>query len=131
MTGLTEKQRRFVEAYAGPAKGNATEAARLAGYRGNDVTLAAVGSENLRKPPIAAALAELAARTRKSAIADVEECKSILSTIARNDLAEDKDRVAAIDKLLKSHGAYLEKRVVENVGATVTLYVPDNGRARA
>lgn len=29
---MTEKQRRFVEAYMGDAAGNATEAARLAGY---------------------------------------------------------------------------------------------------
>ena len=29
---LTEKQRKFVEAYVGEAKGNATKAARLAGY---------------------------------------------------------------------------------------------------
>lgn len=55
---LTEKQRRFVEAYMGAARGNATEAARLAGYKGNDVTLAAVGSENLRKPQIAQAIEE-------------------------------------------------------------------------
>ncbi len=49
---LTEKQRRFVEAYMGEAKGNATEAARLAGYKGDYDTLRSVGSENLTKPAI-------------------------------------------------------------------------------
>jgi len=47
---LTLKQQLFVEAYLGEAKGNATEAARIAGYKGNEITLAAVGAENLRKP---------------------------------------------------------------------------------
>lgn len=49
---LTTKQRLFVEAYL--ASPNATEAARKAGYKGNDVTLGAVGFENLKKPQIAA-----------------------------------------------------------------------------
>lgn len=32
MKGLTDRQRRFVEAYTGPAKGVAALAARMAGY---------------------------------------------------------------------------------------------------
>lgn len=54
---LTPKQTRFVEAYCGVAAGNATEAARLAGYKGNNETLQTVGSENLRKPLVAEAIA--------------------------------------------------------------------------
>ena len=49
---LTGKQRLFVEAYVGQARGNATEAARTAGYAGSEGTLAQVGYENLRKPEI-------------------------------------------------------------------------------
>lgn len=49
---ITEKQRRFIMAYLGEAKGNATEAARIAGYKGSENTLASVGKENLRKPHI-------------------------------------------------------------------------------
>lgn len=30
---LTDRQRRFIEAFLGDARGNATEAARMAGYR--------------------------------------------------------------------------------------------------
>jgi phage terminase small subunit len=47
---LTQKQKLFVEAYL--ANPNATEAARKAGYKGSDETLAVVGHENLRKPQI-------------------------------------------------------------------------------
>lgn len=51
MAKLTNKQRLFVEFYLSNGL-NATDAARRAGYKGNDVTLAAVGWENLRKPQI-------------------------------------------------------------------------------
>lgn len=49
---LTDKQRAFVYAYIQCL--NATESARLAGYKGDDNTLAVVGWENLRKPNIRA-----------------------------------------------------------------------------
>jgi phage terminase small subunit len=52
MTSWTNKQRLFVEHYL--QCWNGTEAARLAGYRGNDATLASIASENLRKPKIRA-----------------------------------------------------------------------------
>lgn len=50
--GLTAKESLFVEAYLGKAQFNATEAASLAGYKGNRNTLSSVGYENLRKPEI-------------------------------------------------------------------------------
>lgn len=49
---MTPKQRLFVAEYL--ATMCATEAARRAGYRGNDATLGQVGYENLRKPELAA-----------------------------------------------------------------------------
>jgi len=48
---LTPKQQIFVDSYISNGF-NATQAARQAGYKGNEVTLQAVGSENLRKPLI-------------------------------------------------------------------------------
>lgn len=126
---LTMKQQRFVEAYAGPAKGNATEAARLAGYKGNDGTLGSVGGENLKKPAIQAALARLHDEVRTSAIATVEEVKEILTAIARDVTAKDIDRIAAGDKLLKCAGEYIERRQHEHTGVQrVVFKVPDNGR---
>lgn len=52
---LTAKQAAFVREYLVDL--NATGAARRAGYKGNDVTLGAVGAENLKKPQIAQAVA--------------------------------------------------------------------------
>lgn len=51
---LTHKQRLFVEAFLGEASGNATQAARIAGYSGNDNTLAQRGAELVRNSKIAA-----------------------------------------------------------------------------
>lgn len=49
---LTGKEKKFVEFYLGKAHFNGTEAARLAGYKGNRNTLGVVAYENLRKPKI-------------------------------------------------------------------------------
>lgn len=57
---LTVKQRRFVEAYLGPANFNASKAARLAGY--SEKTARVIGLENLTKPAIEAAIQDGLAR---------------------------------------------------------------------
>ena len=63
--GLTIRQRLFVDALAGPALGNATRAAELAGYAAeNRVSLASTASENLRKPQVQSALALALAKRR-------------------------------------------------------------------
>lgn len=50
VSSFTGKQKAFIHAYIDTL--NATEAARRAGYKGNDATLRSVGSENLTKPNI-------------------------------------------------------------------------------
>lgn len=63
--GLTTRQRSFVEALVGPAGGNATKAAGMAGYASeNRIALAVTGSENLRKPNIQEAIAHALAKRR-------------------------------------------------------------------
>lgn len=57
LAALTEKQRRWVQAYPGEAKGNATRASEIAGYSGGPATWAVAGYENLRNPKITAVLA--------------------------------------------------------------------------
>ena len=54
---MTHKQKKFVEAYLGEANGNATEAARIAGYAGNDNTLKTVGCEVKHHPKVSAMIA--------------------------------------------------------------------------
>lgn len=81
---LTLKQRLFVEAYLGETRGNATEAARIAGYKGNDVTLGQVGAENLKKPQIEKLLSSRVEEAAMSA----DEVLKLLSDHARASLAD-------------------------------------------
>lgn len=53
---LTPKQQLFVSEFL--KTGNATEAARRAGYNGNEETLRSIGKENLTKPLIKRAIDE-------------------------------------------------------------------------
>lgn len=57
MADLTDKQAAFVDHYV--MTWNATEAARRAGYGGDDTSLASIGWENLRKPAIQEAIAQV------------------------------------------------------------------------
>lgn len=73
--GLTLKQRMWLELYTsdGPAFGNATEAARLAGYNGDDLTLGNIGSENVKKLAERNLLQErISARIEASRISNAE-----------------------------------------------------------
>jgi phage terminase small subunit len=80
---LTTKQRLFVESYLSNGF-NATEAARVAGYQGNENTLSSVGYENLRKPEIAAVVS---ARIDEAAMS-ANEVLHRLSAIGRGDVSD-------------------------------------------
>ena len=78
---LTGKQKVFVDAYL--ANGfNATEAARTAGYKGNDNVLGVTGHENLRNPKISALVNE---RLNEAAMS-ANEVMARLSEIARGEV---------------------------------------------
>ncbi len=105
---LTEKQRRFVEAYLGEARGNATEAARIAGYKGNERTLQVVGSQNLSKPIVSDAIRE---RTeRDDLVMTREELQRFWSKVTRGDeFAEMRDRLKASELLGKTQSAFVQR----------------------
>lgn len=90
---LTGKQQAFINAYLGEARFNATEAARIAGYEGNDVTLAAVGYENLRKPQVAS---EISLRMNEAAMS-ANEVLDRLSQIARGEVVDFLDEDGKFD----------------------------------
>jgi phage terminase small subunit len=79
---LTTKQKLFVEAYL--INPNATEAARKAGYKGNDNTLKQVASENLAKPY----LADLLGKRVEEAVMSANEVLEELANIAKADWQE-------------------------------------------
>ncbi len=78
---LTGKQLAFIDYYF-ICDFNGTEAARRAGYKGDDATLAAIAYENLRKPHIAA---EIRRRTKTRGM-DADEVIGRLSDQARGTM---------------------------------------------
>jgi hypothetical protein len=74
---LSTKQSLFLEFYLGEARGNATEAARLAGYKGDRTTLQSVGKENLHKPLIASRIEARLAEVGISTTAILHELAAV------------------------------------------------------
>lgn len=113
---LTEKQKRFIDFYI--ETGNATEAARRAGYRGNN--LDRIGYENLRKLEDFVSV-KIAAKDNER-IAGQDEILQYYSSVFRDELTEDvvlvvkgkvqivkkrvstKDRTEAAKELAKRYG---------------------------
>lgn len=91
---LTIKQERFVAALVGAAKGNATEAARLAGYAGDTRTLQAVGAENLSKPLIVAAIAEYRSCLKLGSLDTAQQRVDVLLDLAQRFLTVIAERAA-------------------------------------
>jgi phage terminase small subunit len=109
---LTLKQKLFVEAYLGRAAGNATEAARVAGYAGDDATLAQVGHENLRKPEISAAVQ---CRVSQASM-ETQEILLELSRVARMDTSTPgglASKVRALEVLAKIQGLLNDRVAVD------------------
>jgi phage terminase small subunit len=105
---LTEKQRRFVEAYMGEAAGNATEAAKLAGYKGNNATLRAIASENLTKPNIASAVAERVESDPR--VWGREQLQRFWTEVAEGKYQDEKlDRLRGSELLAKSQAMFVQK----------------------
>ena len=139
---LPLKRQRFVEALLGEAQGNATEAARIAGYKGDRNALHVTGHRLLRDATVRDTLAkardEVAELTKRSTIADRIEQEEILTDIARGLLMETRpirhgedvmfeecvpmhaDRLKALDQLARRHGL-----IVTKVDAKSTHQNPD------
>lgn len=120
---LTEKQRRFVEAYMGEAAGNGTEAARLAGYKGSAKTLGVVATENLAKPSVRAAIDARVAADPKIATRQQRQEFWTKVMLGEED-AEMRDRLKASELLGKSQADFVEKHEHRHAGAIHTMTSP-------
>ena len=115
----------FVEFYL--QTHNGVEAAKRAGYKGNDVTLGAVAYENLNKPQIKALIASRMAPVIKSAKMSADRVIEELSDIAGSDWRDHLqikmkdgviidaqlklgDKVKALELVGKYHGIWQEDR---------------------
>ena len=107
---LTPKQKAFADYYV--ELGNATEAARRAGYKGNAKTLTVVASENLAKPCISQYIAELVKPKENGRIADAREVLEFFSDVMRGNVKDQfgldsslSDRINAGKELMKRFDA--------------------------
>lgn len=105
--GLTPKQARFVAEYLVDL--NATQAAIRAGY--SLKTAYSIGNENLKKPEIAAAIAERQSKIEAATGVTVEKVINALWTEATRtgEEASHAARVAALAHLGKHLGMFVER----------------------
>lgn len=113
MKPLTERERLFVDAYMGPAAGNGTEAARLAGYKGSAKVQQVQASRLLSKAIVQTAIAERRQVLESQSIADAKERREVLTTILRAAGEEPNARIRAIDVANKMDGIYIERHEIQ------------------
>lgn len=112
---LTARQQAFVAAYVGAAHGNATQAARMAGYTGSPETLAVTGARTLRDARVAHALSVFRMATAKKGIKTAEEVAEWLCNVMDGEVHEPqpsgcegpprlRDRLTACGMYIKVRG---------------------------
>ena len=102
--GLTARQKRFIDAY----NGNATEAARIAGYSENKIDNAAY--KLMHTPAIVEAIQAREKERSDAAIMTREERQKLWSDLARNVDETTRDRLRATELLGKSEGDFLDRQ---------------------
>ena len=111
---MNPRQRKFVESY----KGNATAAAREAGYKGADVTLANVGRQLLMKPEIVAIIKGREDKEIDALVASRVDRMKFWSEVMRDEETSMSDRLRASELLAKAQMDFTERHEV--VGAVAT-----------
>lgn len=112
---LSERERRFVDAYMGPAAGNGTEAARQAGYKGSPKVLGIQSVRLLGKASVQAAVMERRQALDSQSIADAKERREVLTVILRSSETDPNARIRAIDVANKMDALYVERQLTVSV----------------
>lgn len=109
---LNERQKAFADYYI--ETGNATEAAKRAGYSEN--TARSIGAENLTKPDISAYIAERLDEIKGKRVADANEVIEFYTAVMRGEVKDQfgldaslSDRLKAGDALMKRYNAIKER----------------------
>lgn len=105
---LTPKQRRFCEEYL--KSGNATEAAKKAGYK--ETSCRVIAAENLSKPAISAYIKRRLDEQEAALVADSNEILKFYTAVMRGEVKDQfgmdaslSDRLKAGDSLMKRYTA--------------------------
>lgn len=109
---LTPKQQAFADYYI--ETGNATEAARRAGY--SEKTAYSIGNENLKKPEVSEYISSRMAEQSKKRVADANEVIEFYTAVMRGEKKDQfgldaslSDRLKAADSLMKRYAVGSEK----------------------
>ena len=126
---LTPKQSAFIDAYTG----NATEAARMAGY--SQATAYSQGQRLLKNPDVAAAIRAREAERTSETIANREARLKFWTSVMYDETQSTRDRLRASELLAKAEGDFLERVEVESqksldVTAQVRLAVLEREKER-
>lgn len=126
---LTDKQKRFIEAY----NGNAADAARAAGYSSKNADK--IASQLMDNPEIVAAIQEREKERRAALIATREERMIALTEIMRNGDERTADRIRATEIMCKAEGDFIDRKEItgpdgqpllgKSLPVDVTLHVVD------
>lgn len=107
---MKPKFQQFVNYYLGEAAGNASEAARLAGYSAH--TSGQIGSRLLKRPDVKAAIEDrqkaLAERSGFTAEQVIQELASLAQAVPDKVFASDK--IKALELLGKAHGMFKDQK---------------------
>ena len=112
---LTPRQKRFVELF----DGNATEAARAAGFKNPNV----YSNDLMKKPEIVAAIQAREKERNANDIMTREQRQIFWTMIARDTSQKTTDRLRASELLARSEGDFLERH--ELTGADGEALIPD------
>ena len=110
---LTPKQKAFADYYI--ECGNATEAARKAGY--SQKTASSIAEENLRKPEISAYIEERMAEQDANRVASADEVVRFYTSVMRGEVKDSfgldaslADRIRAADSLMKRYAVGADRQ---------------------
>lgn len=113
---LTPKQKKFAEYYI--KCGNATEAAKKAGY--SEKSAYAIGQENLKKPVISQYITKRMEKQDKALIADADEVLKFFTDTMRGNIKDQfgldpalSDRIKAAELLGKRYRLFSDKVSIE------------------
>lgn len=114
---LTERQRRFADAYCETA--NATQAAKAAGY--SVKTAYSQGERLLKNVEVAAYIRDKMEQIANERILSVVRARALLSDIAVSADSAITARLRALDLLLKTAGAQLPPQPIEKTEPTTAV----------
>lgn len=104
--GLTKREFDFVQAFLGPARGNASEAARQAGYQGTKDSIKVAGYKLLTKGHVQRAIVARRDIQERRAIADADEIDRTVTSFLRASKLKVRERLRAAAELNKVSGRY-------------------------